>query len=82
SNPVRIPSSPPDGHLNLLQEWLRPRTTTRIDPGPPAADASGPHVKIVALICRHEPTIFVRSDPRKSRETSIVENRNDAHEIE
>jgi len=39
-------------------------------------------MKIVALICRHELTILARSDPHKSRETSIVENRNDAHEIE
>jgi hypothetical protein len=68
--------------LNLLQERLGPQATTRIDPGPPAADTSGPHMKIVTLICRHELTILVRSDPRKSRETSIVETRNDAHEIE
>jgi hypothetical protein len=39
-------------------------------------------MKIVALIGRHELTILIRSDARKSRETSIVENRNDAHEIE
>jgi hypothetical protein len=39
-------------------------------------------MKIVALICRHEPTILVGSDPCKSRETSIVENRSDAHVIE
>lgn len=82
SNPVRIPSNPPDGHLNLLQEQLGPQTSARIDPRPAAADASRPHTKIVALICRHELTILVRSDPRKSRETSIAEDPNDAHEVE
>jgi hypothetical protein len=39
-------------------------------------------MKIVALICRHDLTILVGSDPRKSYDMAIVENRSDAHEIE
>jgi hypothetical protein len=39
-------------------------------------------MKIVVLIGRHEPTILVGSDPRKSCDISIAENRRGAHEIE
>jgi len=39
-------------------------------------------MKFVALICRHEPTILAGSDLCKSDNVSIVENRNEAHEIE
>jgi hypothetical protein len=39
-------------------------------------------MKIVALICRHEQTILVGSGPRKCRNTSIADSRNEARDIE
>jgi hypothetical protein len=81
-NPVRISSRLPDGRLDLLQEWLGLQTSAGIDPRPPATHTSGPHMKIVALIGCHRPTILVGYAPRKSCNTSIAQSRSDAHEIE
>jgi len=69
-DPIGVTASLPDGHLYLLQEWLGPEIAARIDPGPAATNASRPHMKIVALICRHDLTIFAESNLRKSRGAS------------
>jgi hypothetical protein len=78
ANLVGVPAGFPYGHLNLLEEGLGPQT---FGPGPATAHASGTYMKLVALICCHQQTILVRSDPRKSRNTSIDENRSYAHAI-
>ena len=51
--------------------WDR-EIAARIDPGPAATNASRPHMKIVALILRHELTILIVCGWRKSRDRSIA----------
>jgi hypothetical protein len=72
ANPIRVAASLPNGDLHLLQEWLGTEIAARIDPGAAATHAAGPHMKLIALILRHELTILIGQAPRKSRDGSIA----------
>jgi hypothetical protein len=80
-DPVGITARSPDGHLNLLQEWLGSHIAARINPRPTAAYTSRPHMKIIALICYHDLKIFAESNRRKTHVTR-PQKIAVAHEIE